>query len=152
MSTTIAISANAPRNRTIVCLLSDFATQRFRYSLPEPSPIYFTHERRSPLSAAQFIPKDELMITQAEDTIAVGFDEVRQAVERLAPWVHCTPVMTSRTLDTRSGGSVFLKCENLQRVGAFKFRGATNALLQLTEVERGAGVITHSSGNHAQAL
>jgi threonine dehydratase len=78
--------------------------------------------------------------------------EIAQAAARLAQWVHTTPVITSRTLDSRCGGSVFFKCENLQRVGAFKFRGATNALLQLSEAERKAGVITHSSGNHAQAL
>jgi threonine dehydratase len=83
---------------------------------------------------------------------AIGLEEIRQAAERLAPWVHRTPVLTSRTLDERCGGSVFLKCENFQRVGAFKFRGAMNALLQLDEAGRSAGVVTHSSGNHAQAL
>jgi threonine dehydratase len=61
-------------------------------------------------------------------------------------------VLTSRTLDARCGGSVFLKCENFQRIGAFKFRGAMNALLQLNDAERAAGVVTHSSGNHAQAV
>ncbi len=61
-------------------------------------------------------------------------------------------MLTSRTLDEAVGGQVFLKCENLQRVGAFKFRGAMNALLQLDEEARGTGVVTHSSGNHAQAL
>ena len=79
-------------------------------------------------------------------------DDIRRASERLAPWVHRTPVLTSRTLDERSGGSVFLKAENFQVVGAFKFRGAMNALLHLTDVERARGVVTHSSGNHAQAL
>jgi threonine dehydratase len=82
----------------------------------------------------------------------IGPEDVRAAAERLAPWVHRTPVLTSRTLDTRTGGSIFLKCENFQRVGAFKFRGAMNALLQLGAAERAAGVVTHSSGNHAQAL
>jgi threonine dehydratase len=84
--------------------------------------------------------------------IEVDGDRIREAVERLAPWVHRTPVMTSKALDERAGASVFLKCENFQRVGAFKFRGAMNALLQLTEAQRAAGVVTHSSGNHAQAL
>jgi len=83
---------------------------------------------------------------------AIGLDEIRQAVERLAPWVHRTPVLTSRTLDERCGGSVSLKCENFQRVGAFKFRGAMNALLQLSDAGKASGVITHSSGNHGQAL
>ncbi len=82
----------------------------------------------------------------------IGVEEVRLAAERLAPWAHRTPVLTSRTLDGRCGGSVFLKCENFQRVGAFKFRGAMNAVLQLTDAERAAGVVTHSSGNHGQAL
>ena len=84
--------------------------------------------------------------------IAIDADDIRQASERLAPWIHRTPVMTSRTLDARCGGSVFLKCENFQKVGAFKIRGATNALLQLGEAERARGVVTHSSGNHGQAL
>jgi threonine dehydratase len=66
--------------------------------------------------------------------------------------VHMTPVLTSRTLDARCGGSVFFKCENFQKVGAFKFRGAMNALLQLDEPSRATGVVTHSSGNHGQAL
>jgi threonine dehydratase len=82
----------------------------------------------------------------------IGLDEVRRAAERLRPWAHLTPVLQSRTLDARCGGSVLLKCENFQRVGAFKFRGAMNALLQLDEAGRTAGVVTHSSGNHAQAV
>jgi threonine dehydratase len=86
------------------------------------------------------------------ETVPIGPEDIRAAAERLAPWVHRTPVLTARTLDGRTGGSIFLKCENLQRVGAFKFRGAMNALLQLGEAERAAGVVTHSSGNHAQAV
>jgi len=84
--------------------------------------------------------------------VSVGIDEIRQAADRLKPWAHVTPVLTSRTLDQRCGGSIFLKCENFQRTGAFKFRGAMNALLQLSDAERASGVVTHSSGNHAQAL
>src|SRR5438093_4146127 len=85
---------------------------------------------------------------------AMGLElvDVERARDRLAAWVHKTPVLTSRTMDSECGARVFLKCENFQRVGAFKFRGAMNAVLQLTEAERAAGVITHSSGNHAQAL
>jgi threo-3-hydroxy-L-aspartate ammonia-lyase len=79
-------------------------------------------------------------------------DDIRAASGRLAPWIHRTPVMTSRTLDGRCGGSIFLKAENFQKVGAFKIRGAMNALLQLGEAERARGVVTHSSGNHGQAL
>jgi threo-3-hydroxy-L-aspartate ammonia-lyase len=84
--------------------------------------------------------------------IEIDADTVRLAAERLAPWAHRTPVLTAKSLDARCGGSVFLKCENLQRVGAFKFRGAMNAILQLNDGERRSGVITHSSGNHAQAV
>jgi threonine dehydratase len=85
-------------------------------------------------------------------TVAIGINEIRQAAGRIAPWAHRTPVMKSKALDARAGAAVFLKCENFQRVGAFKFRGAMNAVLQLSEAQRNAGVITHSSGNHAQAV
>ena len=74
------------------------------------------------------------------------------AVERLCGQAHVTPVMTSRTLDDRVGASVYLKCENYQRVGAFKFRGAYNTMAQLSAEDSRRGVITHSSGNHAQAI
>jgi threonine dehydratase len=77
---------------------------------------------------------------------------IAEAAARIAPYIRQTPVLTSASLDGRCGASLFLKCENLQRVGAFKFRGATNALLQLSEEERRRGVVTHSSGNHGQAL
>ncbi len=83
---------------------------------------------------------------------AVTFDAVLAAAERLAGVARETPVMTSRTLDDLTGCKVFLKCENFQRAGAFKFRGAYNALSRLSEAERRAGVITYSSGNHAQAV
>jgi threo-3-hydroxy-L-aspartate ammonia-lyase len=88
----------------------------------------------------------------ATTAILLTLDDIVRAHERIAPWVHRTPVLTSRTLDDRCNASVFLKCENFQRVGAFKFRGALNAILQLDEPERKAGVVTHSSGNHAQAV
>jgi threonine dehydratase len=77
---------------------------------------------------------------------------IREAVVRIAPHAHRTPVLTSRTLDGRFGASLFFKCENLQRVGAFKFRGAANAVFSLSDAEAARGVATHSSGNHAQAL
>jgi len=78
--------------------------------------------------------------------------DVEQAYDRIKHYVNKTPIMTSRTLNDMVGGSVFLKCENFQRVGAFKPRGALNAILSLTDDERRRGVITHSSGNHAQAV
>jgi threonine dehydratase len=77
---------------------------------------------------------------------------VTSAKTQLRGHANVTPVMTSRTLDQRIGAEVYLKCENFQRVGAFKFRGAFNALSRLSEGERRRGVITHSSGNHAQAI
>jgi threonine dehydratase len=80
------------------------------------------------------------------------FADVRAAALRLRGVAHRTPVVTSRTLDARTGASVFLKCENLQRMGAFKFRGAYNRLVQLGDAERAAGVVAFSSGNHAQGV
>ena len=82
----------------------------------------------------------------------VDLADVEQAYERIRQYVNKTPVMTSRTLNGMVGGEVFLKCENFQRVGAFKPRGALNAILSLTDEERKLGIITHSSGNHAQAV
>jgi threonine dehydratase len=81
----------------------------------------------------------------------VCFEDVQQAARRLAGIAHVTLVATSRTLDERLSARLFLKCENLQRAGAFKFRGAYNAVSKLTPGERARGVLTYSSGNHAQA-
>jgi threonine dehydratase len=92
------------------------------------------------------------VVANESDGAMIGIGEIEKAAERLRPWVHRTPVLRSRTLDAQCGGSVVLKCENFQRIGAFKFRGAMNALLQLSEAERRVGVVTHSSGNHAQAV
>ena len=82
----------------------------------------------------------------------VTYDDVQAAAERLRGVAHRTPVATSRTLDDRLSGRLFLKCENLQRAGAFKFRGAMNAIAKLTPEERARGILTYSSGNHAQAI
>jgi threonine dehydratase len=79
-------------------------------------------------------------------------DLIRQAATRIAGRIHRTPVMTSRSFDQVAGREVFFKCENLQRAGAFKIRGATNKILSLTETEKKRGVIAVSSGNHAQAV
>lgn len=81
-----------------------------------------------------------------------GYDDVVAAAERIGPYVHRTPVFTSRQIDDRSRAAVFSKAENLQRVGAFKARGAINAVLSLDARDRERGVATHSSGNHGQAL
>ena len=80
------------------------------------------------------------------------FDDVRKAAERIAPFARRTPVLTCATFDARVRASLFFKCENFQKVGAFKFRGACNAVLALPEADARRGVATHSSGNHAQAL
>jgi threonine dehydratase len=77
---------------------------------------------------------------------------IRQAAERIQSYAHRTPVLTCTSLDEKVGVHVFMKCENLQKVGAFKFRGACNAVFSLTDEEAAHGVATHSSGNHAQAV
>ena len=83
---------------------------------------------------------------------APGLDSVRAAAKRLSGTAHRTPVLRSRTLDELVGSEVFVKCESLQRTGSFKFRGAYNAISRLDPRERGRGVLTFSSGNHAQAI
>src|SRR3984893_14036420 len=84
--------------------------------------------------------------------MAIGLDDVRRAAERLRGVANRTPVLTSRTVDALVGGQVFFKCENLQRGGAFKFRGAFNRLVALTPEEAARGVVAFSSGNHAQGV
>src|SRR5216684_7490413 len=83
---------------------------------------------------------------------AITIDDVREAARRLKGHIHRTPVITSRSFDEASGHRVFFKCENLQRAGAFKIRGALNKLLTLTDAERKRGVVGFSSGNHAQGV
>ncbi len=81
-----------------------------------------------------------------------SFNELARTSKRIAPYIHRTPVLTSRSLNEIAGMSLFFKCENFQRAGAFKMRGASNAVLQLSVKDRQNGVATHSSGNFAQAL
>ena len=80
------------------------------------------------------------------------FEDVRAAAQRLHGQAHRTPVLRCATLDQQLGAQVFFKCENFQRMGAFKFRGAFNALAQFTPEQKRAGVVAYSSGNHAQAI
>jgi len=80
------------------------------------------------------------------------FEEVLKARERLRGYVHVTPVLTSRTLDDMTSSKVYLKCENFQRTGAFKFRGALNAISKLSDPQRERGVLAFGSGNHPQAV
>jgi threonine dehydratase len=84
--------------------------------------------------------------------ILPALSDIKSAHKRIKPFIHRTPVMTSQQLDKIFGCELFFKCENFQKVGAFKFRGASNAVLSLTDEEKKKGVVTHSSGNHAAAL
>ena len=84
--------------------------------------------------------------------MGVTFSDIRAAAKRIQPYIHRTPVLTCASLDRMVGARLFLKCENFQKVGAFKFSGACNAVFSLTEDEARRGVVAHSSGNHAQAL
>ena len=80
------------------------------------------------------------------------YDDVCRAHERIAPWIHRTPILTSATFDAMTGARLFFKCENFQKTGAFKSRGAVNAVFGLEEADAQRGVATHSSGNHGMAL
>jgi threonine dehydratase len=91
-------------------------------------------------------------MTADAPALAISFADIQAAAARLRGIAHRTPALTSRTADERTGARVFFKCENLQRMGAFKFRGAYNALAQFTPEQRRAGVVAFSSGNHAQAV
>jgi threonine dehydratase len=82
----------------------------------------------------------------------IDYSEVARAAGRIEGIAHRTPVLTSRTADLQAGAQLFFKCENFQRMGAFKFRGAYNAIARFSEEQRRAGVLTYSSGNHAQAI
>jgi threonine dehydratase len=81
-----------------------------------------------------------------------GLSDIQSAHKRISPFIHRTPVLTSRQLNRIFECDMYFKCENFQKVGAFKFRGATNAVLSLTDDQKKMGVVTHSSGNHAAAL
>ncbi len=94
----------------------------------------------------------ETVPTEQEALRLPTFDDVAAAAARIRGTAHHTPVLTSRTADRQSGASLFFKCENLQRAGSFKFRGACNAIAALTPEQRVRGVVAYSSGNHAQAM
>ncbi len=84
--------------------------------------------------------------------MTITLTHIQQAAKRIKPYAHRTPVLTNESLNQQVGAQVYLKCENMQKVGAFKFRGACNAVYSLSDDEAKYGVCTHSSGNHAQAL
>ena len=92
------------------------------------------------------------MTTTATPAYAADLDSIRAAQRRIDPFIRRTPVLTSATLDAMSGRRLWFKCELFQRTGSFKFRGATNAVRMLDDAAAAGGVVTHSSGNHAQAL
>src|SRR5215212_4262504 len=91
-------------------------------------------------------------VTPTNISPLIDLAAIRAAADRLRPYIHRTPLLTSRSLSDRLGFEVRLKCENLQRAGSFKIRGAMNALLQLDEEQRKRGVVAFSSGNHAQGV
>ena len=91
-------------------------------------------------------------MSEATKHAAPDLEAVRDAHRRIAPHIHRTPVMTSASLDEIAGAKLFFKCENLQRTGSFKIRGATNAIFSMTDAEAARGVVTSSSGNHGAAL
>src|SRR4051812_26091113 len=107
-----------------------------------------TNVQRSPPNAQRPIEDPE----NRESAALLDIVAIRAAHERVRPYIHRTPVLTSSRLDEANGAAVFFKCENLQKVGAFKARGATNAVFALDELVSRRGVATHSSGNHAAAL
>lgn len=84
--------------------------------------------------------------------MSVSLQDIQQAARRIKPYIHRTPILTNQSLNERIAAAVYLKCENMQKVGAFKFRGASNAVWSLGDEAAVGGVCTHSSGNHAQAL
>ena len=88
----------------------------------------------------------------ATETLAVEFEDVRRAAERIRPFVKRTPVMRSRSFDAQAGVAAFFKCENLQTGGAFKIRGASNFIFSIPHADLPRGVVAYSSGNHAQAV
>ncbi len=83
---------------------------------------------------------------------APAFEDIKSAAKRISPHAHRTPVLTCGSINGMTGAELFFKCENYQKAGSFKFRGATNAVMLLSDEEASKGVATHSSGNHAQAL
>jgi len=91
-------------------------------------------------------------LNSAEAVLPVTYADIEAAAERLSGQANPTPVLTSRMIDDRTHSQVFFKCENFQRTGSFKFRGAYNALSQLSAIQKQKGVLTFSSGNHAQAI
>jgi len=83
---------------------------------------------------------------------SISFDDIKEASKRIHTYIHRTPILTSQAINQQINAQLYFKCENFQKVGAFKMRGASNAVLQVSEEEKKRGVATHSSGNHGQAI
>ena len=82
----------------------------------------------------------------------ISLETINEAHDRIRPFIHRTPVLTSQTINDRAGADLYFKCENFQKIGAFKARGGLNAVLQVAHNQEGMAITTHSSGNHAQAV
>src|SRR5215471_17618707 len=89
---------------------------------------------------------------ETADYKAPSWDAIREAHARIAPRTHRTPILTSTSLDSITGAHFFFKCENLQKTGSFKIRGASNAILSLSDEQAARGIVTQSSGNHGAAV
>jgi threonine dehydratase len=96
--------------------------------------------------------KFEIEMTDQKKLNIPKLSDVKKAHERISPHIHCTPIVTSQFLDSKTGAKLFFKCENFQKAGAFKVRGASNAVFGLDDATAAKGVATHSSGNHALSL
>ena len=118
-------------------------------SSPPPS---FSFALASLLEYAIILSMTTAQTEQTAETPVPNLEAIRSAHARIRPHIHRTPVFTSESIDQMTGAHLFFKCENLQKTGSFKFRGATNAVLSLTDEEAKRGVVTVSSGNHAAAI
>src|SRR2546429_592982 len=113
---------------------------------------YIDYRQKSKQDIKDKNMSEEQFVTTTSDNVALHLADVRDAAARIKPFIHYTPVLTSRTLDQLVEAQVFLKAECYQRAGAFKIRGALNKVLQLSAEERVRGLFAWSSGNHAQAV
>ena len=113
-------------------------------------PTFTSHRSPVVLKSLPFLPPIVRSFTLHSFTMTLT--DIRQAAQRIQSLIHRTPVLTSESIDRLAGCQIYFKCENFQKAGAFKMRGAANAVLSLSAAERSQGVATHSSGNHGQAL
>src|SRR5438132_6232224 len=163
----VTVGSGASSDATKFCARTVGARTSARTVIPRPrvthlhitptsNPIVpFCFENRATAATPIHCVLPEFILTRVASsnvTAAVGVEDVRAAAGRIRPYIHRTPLLPSRSLSENVGAEVRLKCENLQRAGSFKIRGAMNALLQLSDEERCRGVVAFSSGNHAQGV